>query len=91
LWRRKAPFGIYNVTNPGFVTSRRVVGMIQEKLKPGRAFEFWSGDEEFYRVAAKTPRSNCILDVSKLLATGVPMRPVEDALAEALRQWRPLP
>jgi len=91
LWRRRAPFGIYNVTNPGFVTSRQVVEMIQKTLKPARAFEFWAGDEEFYRLAAKTPRSNCILDVSKLLAAGVAMRPVEDALAEALRLWRPLP
>jgi dTDP-4-dehydrorhamnose reductase len=91
LWRRRASFGTYNVTNPGFVTSRQVVEMIQRTLKPKRSFEFWSGDEEFYRLAAKTPRSNCILDVSKLLAAGVAMRPVEEALAEALRHWRPLP
>jgi UDP-glucose 4,6-dehydratase len=91
LWRRRAPFGVYNLTNPGFVTSRQVVEMIQKILRPARAFDFWGSDEEFYRVAAKTPRSNCILDVSKLLATGVPMRPVEEALADALRQWRPAP
>ena len=91
LWQRRAPFGIYNVTNPGFVTSRQVVEMIQAILKPARAFEFWTSDEEFYRVAAKTPRSNCIMDSSKLLAAGVPMRSVEDALADALRHWRPLP
>jgi dTDP-4-dehydrorhamnose reductase len=91
LWRRRAPFGVYNLTNPGFVTSRQVVEMIQKILQPARAFDFWQGDEEFYRVAAKTPRSNCVLDVSKLLATGVPMRPVEEALADALRQWRPAP
>jgi dTDP-4-dehydrorhamnose reductase len=91
LWRRRAPFGVYNVTNPGFVTSRQVVEMIQKILQPRRAFDFWQNDEEFYRVAAKTPRSNCILDVSKLLATGVPMRPVEEALADALQQWRPAP
>jgi dTDP-4-dehydrorhamnose reductase len=90
LWRAHAPFGIYNVTNPGFVTSRQVAGMIQSTLKPARAFDFWSSDEEFYRVAAKTPRSNCILDISKLLAAGVRMRPVEDALADSLRKWRPL-
>jgi dTDP-4-dehydrorhamnose reductase len=89
LWRRRAPFGVYNVTNPGFVTSSQVVEMIQKILKPSRAFAYWASDEEFYRLAAKTPRSNCILDVSKLLATGVPMRPVEEALAEALRQWSP--
>jgi len=91
LWRRRAPFGVYNLTNPGFVTSLQVVEMIQKILQPARVFDFWEGDEEFYRVAAKTPRSNCILDVSKLLATGVPMRPVEEALADALRQWRPAP
>ncbi|HXS68685.1 MAG TPA: sugar nucleotide-binding protein [Candidatus Polarisedimenticolia bacterium] len=88
LWERRAPFGIYNVTNPGFVTTRHVVELVEEVLRPGRAFEFWKNDEEFYRVA-KTPRSNCVLDVSKLLATGVKIRPVEEALEESLRQWKP--
>lgn len=88
LWERRAPFGTYNVTNPGFITTRRVVEMVEEILRPGRAFEFWKNDEEFYRVA-KTPRSNCVLDVSKLLAAGVKIRPVEEALEECLRQWKP--
>jgi dTDP-4-dehydrorhamnose reductase len=88
LWQQRAPFGIYNVTNPGFTTTRRVVGMIQRILKPGRQFEYWANDEEFYRLAAKTPRSNCVLDVSKLLATGVKMRPVEAALEASLRNWK---
>ena len=89
LWERRAAFGIYNVTNPGFVTARQVVGWIEKILKPARRFEFWHDDEEFYRTAAKTPRSNCVLDVSKLLATGVKMRPVEEALEYALRNWKP--
>ena len=55
LWDIRAPFGIYNVTNPGFVTTRQVIGAIERELRPGRRFEFWSGDAEFYRVAAKTP------------------------------------
>ena len=87
LWLRRAPFGTYNVTNPGFVTSSQVVEMIQKILKPKRTFEFWKDDSEFYRVAAKTPRSNCILDVSKMLATGVTMRPVESALSDSLEKW----
>jgi dTDP-4-dehydrorhamnose reductase len=91
LWRRRAAFGIYNVTNPGFVTSTQVVEMIQRILKPKRSFSFWADDAEFYRVAAKTPRSNCIMDASKLLAAGVPMRPVTEALEDALTQWRPAP
>lgn len=87
-WKLGAPFGIYNVTNPGFVTTRQVVQMIQDTLKPARSFEFWENDEEFYKVAAKTPRSNCIMDVSKLLAAGVKVRPVEDALADSLHNWK---
>jgi dTDP-4-dehydrorhamnose reductase len=91
LWLRRAPFGTYNVTNPGFVTSRQVVEMIQKVLRPARPFEFWNNDEEFYRVAAKTPRSNCILDAGKLRAAGVKIRPVTDALMDALERWAPLP
>lgn len=82
-----APHGTYNVTNPGFVSARDVVQRIQRYLQPGREFTFWKDDEEFYRVAARTPRSNCILDPAKLLATGVKMRPVEDAIDESLRHW----
>ena len=87
LWERRAPFGIYNVTNPGFTSTRRVVGLIEQLLKPGRSFRFFASDEEFYRVAAKAPRSNCVLDVSKLLATGIKLCPVEEALADSLAHW----
>jgi dTDP-4-dehydrorhamnose reductase len=89
LWERRAPFGIYNLTNPGFIASRQVVSLIERHLHPARRFEFWSNDEEFYRAGVRTPRSNCVLDVSKLLATGVPMRPVMAALEDSLRNWRP--
>jgi dTDP-4-dehydrorhamnose reductase len=89
LWENRAPFGIYNVTNPGHVTTRQVVGMIEKILKPNRTFEFWANDAEFYKKGAATPRSNCVLDVSKLLSTGVKLRPVEDALESSLRCWNP--
>lgn len=89
LWERRAPFGTYNLTNPGFITSRHVVSMIERVLKPARKFEFWKNDEEFYRLAVRTPRSNCVLDVSKALATGISIRPVEAALEDALKNWKP--
>jgi dTDP-4-dehydrorhamnose reductase len=87
LLERRAPFGIYNVTNPDFITTREVVELMQKILKPNRTFEFWANDEEFYNVAAKTPRSNCVLDVKKLLATGVKIRPVREALEHSLHNW----
>ena len=89
LRRLRAPFGIYNVTNPGFLTTRQVVETLERVLQPARRFEFWASDEEFYRVAAKTPRSNCVLDTRKLLAAGVKIRPVEAALADSLQNWVP--
>lgn len=87
LWERQAPFGVYNMSNPGAVLTRQVVEMIQRILKPGRRFEFWKDEEEFYRLGAKALRSNCVLDVSKLLVAGVKMRPVEEALEDSLRNW----
>ena len=89
LWRLRAPFGIYNVTNPGFVTTREVVGAIERVLKPKRKFEFWANDEEFYRLAAKTPRSNCVMHTTKLTRAGVKIRPVQEALEDSLKNWKP--
>jgi dTDP-4-dehydrorhamnose reductase len=88
-WELRAPFGTYNVTNPGFVTTKHVVELIEKQLKPAKKFEFWASDEEFYKVAAKTPRSNCVMDVSKLLAAAVKIRGVEEALEDSLHNWKP--
>jgi len=88
LWERRAPFGIYNLTNPGFVTTRQVAAAIEKVLRPGRRFEFWANDDEFYQLAAKAPRSNCILDVSKLLNAGIKMRSGREALFDALDNWK---
>jgi dTDP-4-dehydrorhamnose reductase len=88
LWDKRAPFGIYNVTNQGFVTTRQVVAAIEKILKPNRKFEFWKDDSEFYKTAAKTPRSNCVMDVSRLLAAGVKMRDVHEALEDSLKNWK---
>ena len=40
--------------------------------------------KDVHRHSQPSPRSNCVLDVSKLLATGVKIRPVEEALDS---QW----
>ena len=36
--------------------------------------------------AAKTPRSNCVLDTSKADKAGIGMRPVEDAMIDSIRK-----
>jgi hypothetical protein len=62
--------------------------MIQDILRPDRAFDFWKDDAEFYRHAARSPRSNCILEITKLQGAGVEMRPVKEALEASLRNWQ---
>lgn len=88
-WKLRVPFGIYNVTNPGFVTTAQVVEMIKRVLKPNRTFAFWESDEEFYKFAAKTPRSNCVMDTTKLTSVGIKLRPVNEALETSLKTWVP--
>jgi hypothetical protein len=39
------------------------------------------------RETAKTPRSNCVLDTSKLQATGIRLTEVHEAVETALRRW----
>lgn len=87
LWSRRADFGIYNVTNPGYITGREVVELIRRHVAPNREFAFWDNDEEFYRVAARTFRSNCVLDSSKILSLGIPFRTVHEAVEDSLRHW----
>jgi len=79
--------GVYNLTNPGYVSTREVAEKIKKKLKPAWNPEFWSGDDEFYRFGAGTPRSNCLLDVTKAQRAGIQLRPVEEALDESLAKW----
>ena len=87
-WLQKIPFGTYNVTNPGFVSTAEVLEMIQKILKPKREFEFWESDAEFYTTGAIAARSNCIMDSSKVIDAGVLMRPVAQAIECSLLPWR---
>ena len=79
LWEMRAPFGTYNVTNPGAITIGRVAReMRRVLLSPVRVRT--GGDE------AAPP--SCILDCGKLLRAGVKLRPVEEALQDCLDRLR---
>jgi dTDP-4-dehydrorhamnose reductase len=87
-WVKHVPYGAYNVTNPGFVSTRQVVELIKTVLSPKRDFIFWENDEEFYRLGAKALRSNCILDSSKLRDVGISVRNVDEAIKDSLIKWK---
>lgn len=96
LWEKGATPGVYNVTQPGAIKTSQVVQWIREEGERRKAagqsnpfpedFEFFDSEEEFMRVAAKTPRSNCVMETGKLLAAGVEMTSAEEAVKRSLRR-----
>jgi len=89
-WEKRVPFGTYNVTNPGEITTREVVALIKQSGVSNKEFEFFQDESEFMKTAAKTPRSNCTMDSSKLARVGIQMTEVREALARDLRNWKPV-
>lgn len=78
LWELRAPFGTYHVMNPGSVKATSIVqGLLERGIRKTPA-RIVSGPQGGSRVSVK-----------KLLDAGVKMRPVEDALAESMANWKP--
>ncbi|MEC9123579.1 MAG: sugar nucleotide-binding protein, partial [Verrucomicrobiota bacterium] len=80
--------GTYNLTNQGSITTSQVVGWMQEAGVADKEFRFFEDDDDFMSKVASTPRSNCILDTTKAERAGVGMRPVEEAVREALDRMK---
>jgi len=87
LWERRAPFGTYNVVNPGAVSTQHIVQMIQRTLKSPTRFELLLFDGANSPSEDRELCSDCILDVSKLLGAGIKLRNVHDALGHSLARW----
>jgi dTDP-4-dehydrorhamnose reductase len=87
LKQNDAPFGLYNIVNPGAVTHEQVTERITQILRPSRTVKFWTREEAACRSASAS--SNCILDSTKLRKAGIKLRPVTEALAHSLERWQP--
>ena len=88
-WEKQITFGTYNVTNPGYVTTKEVAQLINESGVCTKNFSFFKNESDFMVRAAKTPRSNCIMSSAKLASTGIKMTPVKEAIRQALSNWAP--
>lgn len=86
-FKNQLDFGIYNLTNPGSVKTSDVVKIIQDAGLTNKRFTFFQSESEFMRMAAKTPRSNCVLDSSKALAAGLKLSPIRDSIQAAVETW----
>ena len=80
--------GVYNLTNQGSITTRQVTNWMLEEGVTDKEFSFFENENDFMDRAASTPRSNCVLDTTKAEKAGLGMRPVEDAVSDALRKMK---
>lgn len=86
LWQTKAPFGTYNMTNPGAASNRWICSEIVKHLGRTSGFNFITVEE--LQSMSRTPKSNCILNTDKLASVGVRMRPVYEAVIDSLKNWQ---
>ncbi|MDX2188161.1 MAG: sugar nucleotide-binding protein [Opitutaceae bacterium] len=87
-WEKRIPFGLYNVTNPGQVTTREVVALIEKSGVCPKKFSFFDSESEFMKLAAKTPRSNCTMTSAKLASYGIEMTEVHTCIEQCLKSWQ---
>lgn len=87
-WEKQVPFGTYNVTNPGQITAREIIALVQKHGISGKDFTFFKDEAEFMQEAAIAPRSNCVMDSSKLAGVGIEMKPVVEAVEQCLENWQ---
>ncbi len=65
-----------------------MVALIEKSGVHPKKYEFFASEEEFMKLAAKTPRSNCIMSSAKLARAGIEMTEVHAAIEQALRTWK---
>jgi len=86
LIEQKVPHGIYNVTNKGSVATRDVVQLIKKYNLSNKDFKFFDNLESFGKETV-APRSNCVLDTTKI-EQYIKIRTAIEALEEAILKYK---
>lgn len=79
----KGKTGIYNVTNPGAISPYEIMSLYKEVVDPSHSFERLA--VENLGEVVKAGRSNCVLSTAKLEGEGIVLRPVGEAVKDAMR------
>ena len=86
LLEQKVPHGIYNITNKGSVTTKDVIELIKNHGLSKKDFKFFDDLESFSKETV-APRSNCVLDTSKI-EQYIKIRTAKEALENAILNYR---
>lgn len=80
------PFGIYNITNNGSISAIEVVQKLIKTISPNKKATYLTMDE-FYQKISSMPRSNCVIDNSKILSMGIKLSDVNESVDKCLKNW----
>lgn len=83
---RQRKTGTYNVVNPGVISPYRIMRLYADIVDPAHRCERLTLDA--LTTVVRAGRSNCVLSTTKLMGEGVALRPVEEAVREALHALR---
>jgi len=86
LIEQKVPHGIYNITNKGSVTTKDVVELIKRHNLSNKDFKFFDDLESFGKETV-APRSNCVLDTTKI-EQYIKIRCATEALEESIINYK---
>lgn len=86
LLEQKVPHGIYNITNKGSITTKDVIELIKKHVLSKKDFKFFDNLESFSEYAI-APRSNCVLDTSKV-EKYIKIRTVREALENSILNYK---
>jgi dTDP-4-dehydrorhamnose reductase len=84
---KEIPFGIYNMTNPGGISAKQILEIAKEYNIIKEKYEYFQNLEEFSKYI-KTPRSNCVLDSSKISQEGFGFLSSEESLRKTFQNWK---
>lgn len=86
LLEKKAE-GVYHTVNPGAIKHREIIDMYKELVDPEFTCEWVTEEEMVEQGLVKKKRSNNIMDSSRLEALGIHMRPIKEALRDAMEKY----
>lgn len=86
LVKDKAFFGIYNICNPGRISTSDITEIMSNRW-PTKTFSFFESYKEFEKVIS-APRSNCVLNPSKLIKLGISLSEVHESVSLSIKNWK---
>lgn len=86
---RGLPPGIYNLTNPGEVSTSEIARLLRQAGLARREFRYFENLEEFLSAPGRVYRASCTLSSEKALAAGLRLTEVHEALRRTIQSWQP--